>query len=123
MLLQPFLPSVLSQGEVSLILIAGKVSHAIRKTPREGDFRVQDDHGGQVYAHTPCTEEIAFAEAAVAACVVTPLYARVDVLRDEANRLRLIELELIEPELFFRFNPLAADTLAQHIRTALIIRG
>lgn len=123
MLLQPFLPSVLSQGELSLMLIAGRVSHAIRKTPREGDFRVQDDHGGQVHAYTPSAEEITFAEAAVAACVVTPLYARVDVLRDEANRLRLIELELIEPELFFRFNPAAATTLAQQIRTTLLSHG
>lgn len=123
MLVQPFLPSVLSQGELSLILMAGKLSHAIRKTPRDGDFRVQDDHGGQVHAHTPSNDEIAFAESAVAACVVTPLYARVDVLRDEANRLRLIELELIEPELFFRFNPAAAITLAQHIRAALLSHG
>lgn len=123
LLLQPFLPSVLSQGELSLMLIAGKVSHAIRKTPREGDFRVQDDHGGQVHAYHPSAEEIAFAEAAVAACVVTPLYARVDVLRDEVNRLRLIELELIEPELFFRFNPVAATTLAQQIRTTLLTHG
>lgn len=122
MLLQPFLPSVLSQGELSLMLIAGRVSHAIRKTPREGDFRVQDDHGGQVHAYHPSAEEVAFAEAAVAACVVTPLYARVDVLRDEVNRLRLIELELIEPELFFRFNPPAATTLAQQIRTTLLTR-
>lgn len=119
MLLQPFLPSVLSQGEVSLILIAGKVSHAIRKTPREGDFRVQDDHGGRVHPYFASAEENAFAERAVAACVVTPLYARVDLLRDEASQLRLIELELIEPELFFRFNPLAADILAQHIRASL----
>ena len=119
MIVQPFLPSVLLQGELSLVVIAGEVCHAVRKTPRPGDFRVQDDHGGHVLPHIANTEEIAFAERAVAACPVLPLYARVDMLRDQQGRLRLLELELIEPELFFRFNPLAAASLAQHICHAL----
>ena len=118
-IVQPFLSSVLLQGELSLIVIGGEVSHAVRKTPRPGDFRVQDDHGGQVMPHIANAEEIAFAEKAVAACPVLPLYARVDVLRDQQGRLRLLELELIEPELFFRFNPLAAASLAQQICNAL----
>ena len=118
-IVQPFLPSVLLQGELSLIVIGGEVCHAVRKTPRPGDFRVQDDHGGQVMPHIANAEEIAFAEKAVAACPVLPLYARVDVLRDQQGRLRLLELELIEPELFFRFNPLAAASLAQQIYNAL----
>lgn len=118
-IVQPFLPSVLLQGELSLIVIAGEVSHAVCKTPRPGDFRVQDDHGGQVMPYIANAEEIAFAEKAVAACPVLPLYARVDVLRDQQGRLRLLELELIEPELFFRFNPLAAASLAQQICNAL----
>lgn len=118
-IVQPFLPSVLLQGELSLIVIGGEVCHAVRKTPCPGDFRVQDDHGGQVMPYIANAEEIAFAEQAVAACPVLPLYARVDVLRDQQGRLRLLELELIEPELFFRFNPLAAASLAQQIRNAL----
>lgn len=118
-IVQPFLPSVLLQGELSLIVIGGEVCHAVRKTPRPGDFCVQDDHGGQVMPYIANAEEIAFAEQAVAACPVLPLYARVDVLRDQQGRLRLLELELIEPELFFRFNPLAAASLAQQIRNAL----
>ncbi len=115
MLLQPFMPAITMQGELSLVVIGGLVSHAIRKMPRPGDFRVQDDHGGSIHAYWPAPDEIHFAERTVAACVVTPAYARVDMVRDPAGRLRLMELELIEPELFLRFCPAAADLLAAQI--------
>ena len=119
MMLQPFLSSVLTQGEVSLVVIGGRCTHAVRKVAKAGDFRVQDDHGGTVQAHTPTVDEIEFAEHAVAACSQTPLYARVDVVRDESDALSLMELELVEPELFFRFHPPAADLLAAAIAKAL----
>ena len=115
MLLQPFMHSVAQQGEISLCVIGGQVTHAVRKTPKPGDFRVQDDHGGSVHPYWAEPEEIRFAEKAVAACAVPPQYARVDMVRDPAGRLRLMELELIEPELFLRFNPLAARLLAAEI--------
>jgi glutathione synthase/RimK-type ligase-like ATP-grasp enzyme len=112
MMLQPFLGSVLTQGELSLIVIGGRCTHAVRKIAKPGDFRVQDDHGGTVHPHTPTADEAAFAERAVAACPQAPLYARVDAVRDESGALSLMELELVEPELFFRFRPPAADALA-----------
>ena len=112
MMLQPFLGSVLTQGEFSLIVIGGRCTHAVRKIAKAGDFRVQDDHGGTVHPHTPTADEIVFAESAVAACAQAPLYARVDAVRDDAGALSLMELELVEPELFFRFSPPAADALA-----------
>lgn len=112
MLLQPMQRNVLTRGELSLIVIDGRFSHAIRKTPKAGDFRVQDDHGGQVAAHQACAQEIAFAEAAVRAVPFDVLYARVDVIYDNHERLAIMELEMIEPELFFRFRPQAADELA-----------
>lgn len=117
MLLQPFMHSVAQQGEISLCVIGGQVTHAVRKTARPGDFRVQDDHGGSVQPYWAEPEEIRFAEQAVAACAVLPQYARVDLVRDPAGRLRLMELELIEPELFLRFNPQAASLLAAEIAT------
>ncbi|TCW32432.1 ATP-grasp domain-containing protein [Gulbenkiania mobilis] len=112
MMLQPFQAQVLEAGELSLMVIDGKVTHAIRKTPKKGDFRVQDDHGGSVHQHTPSAEEARFAEAAVAAVPFDVLYARVDLVRDNAGQLAIMELEMIEPELFFRFCPEAADRLA-----------
>ena len=54
----------LARGE-EVMVIGGEVTHAVRKSAKPGDFRVQDDHGGSVHAHTPTTEEIALAEAAM----------------------------------------------------------
>ncbi|MBY0326850.1 MAG: hypothetical protein K2Q30_08010, partial [Gemmataceae bacterium] len=58
---QPFLESVLTQGEDTLMLFDGKFSHAIRKLAKPGDFRVQDDHGGTVHDYQPDAEQIEFA--------------------------------------------------------------
>ncbi len=119
MMVQRFEPAIVAEGELSLIVIDGRTTHAIRKTARAGDFRVQDDHGGTVHPHVPAADERAFAEAAVAACPSCPLYARVDFVRDPAGGFRLMELELVEPELFFRFHPPAAQALASALAEKL----
>ena len=119
MMVQRFEPSILAEGELSLIVIEGRTTHAIRKTARAGDFRVQDDHGGTVHAHEASAAEHGFAEAVVAACPSVPLYARVDFVRDRAGGFRLMELELVEPELFFRFHPPAAQALARGLAEKL----
>lgn len=119
MMVQVFEPAIVDDGELSLIVIDGRTTHAIRKTPRAGDFRVQDDHGGTVHPHEPDAAERAFAEAAVAACPSRPLYARVDFVRTGRGAFRLMELELVEPELFFRFHPPAAQVLAQALAEKL----
>ena len=62
MMLQPFQRAVLDGGELSLMVIGGRLTHAVRKVARPGDFRVQDDHGGTVHEHAPGADEIAFAE-------------------------------------------------------------
>ena len=114
MLLQPFMPAIVESGEVSLIVIAGQVTHAVRKIAAPGEFRVQDDHGGTVHAHAPTAVEIALAEQAIAAVQGEVLYARVDLVESSAGPL-VMELELIEPELFFRQAPEAAEHLAQAV--------
>lgn len=116
LLFQPFQKDILLNGELSLIIIDGKCTHAVRKTAKQGDFRVQDDFGGTVHDHIPTPEEIQFAESAVAACPEKPLYARVDIVRNNAGDLAIMELELIEPELWFRKNPAAAKPLAAAIK-------
>ena len=115
MMIQPFLESIMQKGEISLIVIDGKYSHGVLKKAKLGDFRVQDDFGGSVHPYTPNPEEIALAERAVAACPYHPLYARVDMVWDNDDHLAISELELIEPELFFRNAPQAADRLANAI--------
>ncbi len=118
MLIQAFQSAIATEGELSLIVIDGRVTHAVRKTAQAGDFRVQDDHGGRVHPHTPSQAEIAFAHAAVRACPQPPLYARVDMARSDQG-LRLMEIELIEPELFLRLYPPAARLLARALATRL----
>ena len=115
MLLQAFEEQILTAGEISLIVVGDRVTHAVRKIAKAGDFRVQDDHGGTAHAYEPRSDEIDFALRAVAACPERPAYARVDLIRDHRGRLALMELELIEPELFFRFAPPAASALAAEI--------
>lgn len=119
MMLQPFQYKIVTQGEISMMVFNGKYSHAILKKAKAGDFRVQDDFGGSVHEYQPTDEEIAFAEAAVLACPQLPIYARVDIFEDNDGRIALSELELIEPELWFRHHKGAAMALAKGIEEKL----
>ncbi len=115
MLLQEFQTNILTKGEVAFMVFGGKYSHAVLKKAKAGDFRVQDDFGGTVHPYEANPEEIAFIEKAIAACSPVPLYARVDVIWDNHGALCLGELEMIEPELWFRMNDASADQLAEAI--------
>lgn len=115
MLFQEFLNNIITQGEISLILIGGKYTHAVKKIAKRGDFRVQDDHGGRVEIYIPSKAEILFAENCLISSPFKPIYARVDIVYDNKNKPSLSELELIEPELWFRNYPLAAEKLAEEI--------
>ncbi|MBS3747493.1 MAG: hypothetical protein KGY49_10655 [Wenzhouxiangellaceae bacterium] len=114
MLLQPFMPAIVEHGEVSLIVIDGEVSHAVRKIAAPGEFRVQDDHGGTVHAHAPAEAEAVIARQALAAAPEPVAYARVDLVQTESGPV-VMELELIEPELFFRRETNAAARLAEAV--------
>lgn len=118
MLLQPFIPAIIEHGEVSLIVIDGEVTHAVRKIAAEGEFRVQDDHGGTVHAYTPGKREAGVAQTALAAVPGRVSYARVDLV-DGADGPLVMELELIEPELFFRRHAGAAGRLAAAVARAI----
>ena len=96
-------------------MIGGKYTHAVKKIAMKDDFRVQDDHGGKVEKYKPTKEEITFSEDCLKASPFTPIYARVDIVYDNNNKPSLSELELIEPELWFRNYPEAAKYLAEGI--------
>ena len=113
MMLQEFQTNILTKGEVAYMVFGGKFSHAVLKRAKAGDFRVQDDFGGTIHAYSPSEDEIAFVESAFAACKPIPVYARVDVLWDNNDALCIGEIELIEPELWFRMDPTAADKCAE----------
>lgn len=116
MMLQPFQKNIVTEGEISMMVFNGQFTHAILKKAKAGDFRVQDDFGGSIHDYQPSEDEIEFAEHVVKACKELPLYARVDIFKDNDNRMALAELELVEPELWFRHHPNAAMILAEAIK-------
>lgn len=113
-LVQPFMPEIVTQGECSLVFFDGAYSHALIKRAKQGDFRVQSDHGGSVEAMQASSELIAQAEKILQTLPHIPCYARVDGVIREGQFL-LMELELLEPELFLELAPHAATQLAQAI--------
>jgi len=118
-LLQPFVSDVVTTGEDTLVAIAGRVTHGLRKRAKLGDFRVQDDHGGTVHHLEPSVEQVEFAERALAACDEVPAYGRVDLVRLDDGSLAVMELELVEPELWLRLHPPAADAMAAAIAAVI----
>ncbi len=113
MMLQPFQTSVVERGELSLMVIDGEYTHSVLKIAKSGDFRVQDDFGGTVHEYSPTTAEIDLALKAVNSYDTVPVYARVDMINDNNGEPAIGELELIEPEMWFRRNPDAANKLAE----------
>jgi hypothetical protein len=114
-LVQPFMASVIEEGEFSLFYFNGQYSHAILKTPKDSDFRVQEEHGGRLTAITPETSLTKHAEQALSAInakIGVPLYARVDFVRCEQG-FALMEAELIEPSLYFNMDEQSASRFAQ----------
>ncbi len=117
-LLQAFLPEIEHDGELSLLYFDGTFSHAVRKRPREGDFRVQHEFGGSEDAVEPLSIERVFADRVMAACPEVPAYARVDVVTTARGPV-LMELELIEPYLYFAHDDGAAERCARAILARL----
>ncbi|MFZ5481704.1 MAG: ATP-grasp domain-containing protein [Myxococcota bacterium] len=113
-LVQPYLPAIEAEGEWSLVYLDGEYSHAVRKVAAAGNFLIHEEHGGRVLAGEPDAALLAAGARAIGAVGPLP-YARVDLVRGPDGPL-LMELELVEPELFFRFEPAAAGRLASAIR-------
>lgn len=113
MMVQETQTNIVTEGEWSFMLMGETVTHAILKRAKTGEFRVQDDFGGTVHAWEMTPEQTAFAERVARVMDPVPVYTRVDAFTDNQGRLAVGELELIEPELWFRFCPEAADVLAE----------
>ncbi len=115
-MLQPFLPAIATSGELSFIFVEGELSHALRKLPASGDYRIQSLYGGTECVHQPSSDEAEAASAIVAALPFdTPLYARIDMLRSESGQLLVMEAELIEPYLYPQQGPQLGRRLASAI--------
>jgi glutathione synthase/RimK-type ligase-like ATP-grasp enzyme len=118
-MLQPFMPAVSGEGELSLLFFDGVFSHAVGKVAKAGDFRVQFQHGGSNAAITPRPDAFEAAVQVLAAAGRPLTYARVDLIRDPQGRLRLMELEAIEPDLYLEFAPDSGAAFARAMRRAL----
>lgn len=115
MILQPYIQGVETIGECSLIYFSGRFSHGVRKVPVAGDYRVQDDYGASDMPWSPPTSWLDDCQALIENLPILPLYARCDFLHGPNGQPWLIELELIEPSLFFRHDPSSPDRLAEAI--------
>ena len=117
-LVQAFVEEIRTRGEWSLVFVERTLTHAVLKTPAPHDFRVQPRLGGRAERGDPPAPVRAAAVRALAAAAGDALYARVDVVEAAAGPL-LMELELVEPGLFFTLAPEAADVLAAAIARRL----
>ena len=117
-MVQAFVPEIVVRGETSLIFFGGAFSHAILKTPKAGDIRVQEDHGGAARAVDAPDWAVAEAARILALCPGETAYARIDAVLFDAH-LALMEVELVEPELFFVHRPDAAERFAEILSTCV----
>jgi glutathione synthase/RimK-type ligase-like ATP-grasp enzyme len=119
-MIQPFMPAVQSEGEWSLLFFGGAFSHAVLKTPKGGDFRSQPDYDAHLRALPPPPEALELAHAALDYVGRNRLlYARADMVRDAREHFCLMELELIEPDLYLAYDPGAMMRFKDAVEHAL----
>jgi len=104
-MIQPYLPTIETEGETSLLFFGGKFSHAVNKRPVPGDFRIQVQFGGRYRSVEPSEAALAVAERVLAAVDEPLLYARIDLAPDAGGQWLLMEAELIEPDFYLANDP------------------
>lgn len=114
-MVQPFMRRIVEEGEFSLFYFSGEYSHTILKTPKAGDFRVQEEHGGFIQAAKPETALLSTGEKIMQYISPAPLYARVDFVRTDDGEFAVVELELIEPSMYLREAKHAPQMFAEAI--------
>ena len=113
-MVQPFLPSLQEEGELSLVFCGGELSHAVRKRPGPGEFRVQPEFGAVAAVEEPSAAQVDVARRALACAGGATLdYARVDLVADGDGAPLVMELELVEPTLYLEAAPGAAERFAR----------
>ena len=118
-MIQPYLKSIETEGETSLLFFGGRFSHAVNKRPVAGDFRIQVQFGGLYTAVTPDAAAMALAQQVLAAIDEPLLYARIDMARDDDGRWVLMEVELIEPDFYLDHDPANGAGFAEAVKARL----
>lgn len=119
-MIQPFLPSVVEEGEYSFVFIGGAFSHGILKRAAEGEYRIQSLYGGYECDYRPEPRDLATAETVLAALAFDDLvYARIDMARLPSGELAVMEAEMIEPYLYPEQGPDLGTMLARAVAARL----
>ena len=114
-LVQPFIDSIVSEGEWSFVYFNRDLSHVLLKMPAANDYRVQGIYGGTVQPAEPVAGDLSQAEAVMAKLPFDVLYARLDFVR-VGHQLSVIEVELIEPIFSFNLVPESIARLVEATR-------
>lgn len=112
-LIQPFMDNITAEGEFSVFFFGDTYSHTVLKTPKPKDFRVQEEHGGRLKLVEPEESLLKTSREMRDMIQPEPLYTRADYVRTSDNTFALMELELIEPSLYFNMDPQSPERFAQ----------
>lgn len=123
-MIQPYLRSIETEGETSLLFFGGALSHVVNKRPVVGEFRIQTQFGGQYVAlPEPPAAALALAQKTLAAIDEDLLYARIDMARAPDGGWLLMEAELIEPDFYLGAAPEGGARFAAAVKERLVARG
>ena len=121
-MIQPFLPSIVDEGEYTFLFIDGRFSHGVLKQPAQGEYRIQSLYGGRECDFSPEPADLARAEAVVRALPFPDLlYCRIDMARLPSGELAVMEAEAIEPYLYPQQGPELGPSMAQAILRRLVV--
>ena len=121
LIIQKFIPEITSQGEISLVFFDKRYSHAVIKTPKDGDFRIQSQFGGTYKSYFPDDQLVNSCNKILQYTNQDLLYARIDrVMIDDV--FHLMELELIEPDLYLDYvqdgHKRFTDVIVQYLKSS-----
>ncbi|MDH4048901.1 MAG: hypothetical protein OEV63_12300 [Gammaproteobacteria bacterium] len=123
---QPFVASIRTEGEISLFYFGDRYSHAIQKIPKSSDFRVQEEHGAEIFAIEPESSLRETADLVISLVDPLPVYCRSDFVRGADGRFLVMELEMIEPSMYLRMHDAApqrfAEALDRYVRRQSLMR-
>jgi glutathione synthase/RimK-type ligase-like ATP-grasp enzyme len=118
-LVQPYAHAIERDGELSIVLVDARATHAVRKTPAAGDFRIHEHHGGRLVADDLGRAPVGLAERVAGILPAPALYARVDLVRFGTD-WHVLEVEVTEPRLYLEHAPPdATESLVDAVITRL----
>ena len=122
-IVQKYIDEIVTEGELSLIYFNKIYSHAIRKKAKQGEFRVQTQFGGTTTPFQPSNDILHKAGDLLSMIKVRLLYARVDGVVGSDGGFYLMELELIEPNLYVRYDVNACENFYAALQSLIKVNA